>query len=173
MTDIYCLLCDEILETNKKGVLTDNKTGKAYPLITCEECDQAFTINNNELSIIPFRADMTPIKHECKICGNIEHFDQKVVFILADEYPRFSTYCIDCGLELLRNWLREKHPDKVNEITKENVQDFSQLHEMQIVNEMMGKQNKILLNQKNLETLEKVKPSKERKKTESGGLEDE
>jgi hypothetical protein len=137
-TEKECLLCGEYLRLNLSGKLTDNKTGASKNVYFCEECEQSFVEHEDKIMLIPYRDDMTPIKHECKVCCKIENFDQNVVFIIG-EGIQFDIYCQDCGLEFLRNWLRKTHPDKVNNITKDNLKEISQLHEIETVNKRFAK----------------------------------
>lgn len=130
-----CLVCGEDLKENKDGKISSKKTGEEISVYVCKECDQAFGLTKDGLSFAPYDSNMQPIKHECKVCGTVEHFHQKVVFIL-DEPPRMGTYCFDCALEFLRNWVRKTNPEAVNNVTHENVQEVSQLHEVSEFNRL-------------------------------------
>ena len=141
-----CLRCGEELKKNKKGVMTNDKTGEIITIHTCEECNQAYGLTEKGLGFLPFDSDMKPIEHECKVCGTIYHFHHQPVFII-DEPPIIGTYCKDCGLEYLRNWVRKTNPEGVNKVTHENMREIAQLHEMSEFNRIsqdkkaMGKIN--------------------------------
>lgn len=131
-----CPLCGEDLKLNKKGRFVNEKKNKEVNIYFCDDCDQSYALEDNNLKIAPFKADMTPIKNECLVCGNVYSFNQDVVFILKEDW-RYYAYCPDCALEFLRNWLREKNPEKANEITKENFRDVEQLYDFEKSNELL------------------------------------
>lgn len=151
-----CLLCGEDLQENTKGKLTNPNTGEELTIYFCEDCEQSFVLKDKKLMIVPYRDDMNPIKHECVICGTIEHFDQNVCFVFNGS-ARYSVFCKDCAIEFYRNWLRTEKGTNIESVTKDNVEEISQLHETVCM-------NKLLQNPKYIEHLQNDPAIKELKK---------
>ena len=133
-----CFECDEELVLNKKGSF-HTKDGKGVaPVFICDECDQAYSVMDGELRIAPYDASMKLIREECKTCGKVENFRQKCVYLINDMMI-FECYCMDCGIEALRNWLRNRRGSKpVEFITLDNVQEISELHHLEVSNAIMS-----------------------------------
>lgn len=142
-----CLLCGENLKENKKGIMTNKNTGEVCKCYFCKDCEQSFSVIKDKVQLIPFRDDMTPINHECIICGDIEHFDQKVCFVFNGT-AKYSILCIDCAIEFYRNWLRRNDGTNIENITKDNLEEISNLHETICI-------NKLLENPKYIDVLKK------------------
>lgn len=136
-----CSTCGEELKVNKTGFLNDNKTNDKHPVLYCDDCNQSFTIIDGNLLYAPYYADMTHIQHECFVCGEISKFHQHIVMIM-NQPPKLNSFCIDCAIEYLRNWVRKTSPNKVNEITKENIQEIASLHESTVMQKVLNKINK-------------------------------
>lgn len=118
-----CPLCGDSLELNKKGHFHSKDGRGIVSVYFCEGCDQSYAMEDGVCKIAPFDSEMNPIKEECKTCGKIEKFRQKIVYILNDMLI-YETYCIDCGVEFLRNWQRSRK-GKVDAVTKDNVEQIS------------------------------------------------
>lgn len=155
MKEYECPLCGENLKENKEGKMT-NPEGVELTVYLCEDCEQAFVLKDKKIMIIPFRDDMTPIKHECVICGTIEHFDQNVCFVFNGS-ARYSVMCVDCAIEFYRNWLRTEKGANIESVTKKNIEEISQLHETVCM-------NKLMQNPKYLEIIQNDPAIKELKK---------
>ena len=138
MKKIECPLCGDYLQLNRYGIMRNDETGEQVNIFFCEECEQSFILKNWKPFLIPFRHDMTPIKHECVICGNIEQFDQSVCFVFNGT-AIYDTYCIDCSIEFYRNWMRTQDPSKVNTITKDNIHQIEEMHEIIELNKALEK----------------------------------
>jgi len=130
-----CPECDELLKLNKKGHLHNKDNTQALSVFFCEECDQSYTVIDGAVAFVPFTANMIPIKETCTTCCKVEHFRQKCVYILNDMMI-YEPYCIDCGIEFIRNWARSKK-GQPNKIDKSNVQDISETYNMMKTNEVM------------------------------------
>ncbi len=131
-----CLECDEELKYDKKGYFTNPQKTQVIAVYTCEDCDQAYVVDNGELKIAPYDSQMNPIKEVCTTCGITERFRQKCVYILNDDMI-YEPYCIDCGIEFLRNWSRAGK-GKPEKITKDNVQEIANLYDMDKTNRVMA-----------------------------------
>jgi hypothetical protein len=139
-----CPLCGDSLELNEKGHFHSKDGLGITSVYFCEGCDQSFAMVNGELHLAPFDSDMNPLKFDCKTCGTTEQFRQKMVFIMNDSMV-YDTYCIDCGVEFLRNWLRcRRNKSKtVDFVTKDNVMEMSDLHAVEMENDILNNPEKL------------------------------
>lgn len=158
-----CPLCGELLAESKKGQLTNPKTGEVLKVYDCEECEQSFIYKDKKIQIIPYRPDGTPIRHTCQYCGKIENFDQNVVFLF--NVPKMDVYCLECGVEVLRNWLRKNPNADVEKVTKENLEEVSQLHEVVEANKFFANPD----NKKKMDEMSKMFQDKFKEQTEKDG----
>lgn len=154
-TNYECPLCQENLRENTEGMLTSQE-GHSLKVYFCQECEQSFVRDGSAIKLIPFRDDMTAIRHECLICAKIETFDQNICFVFNGS-ATYSTFCVDCAIEFYRNWLRRENNKNVESVTKDNLEEVSQLHTMICM-------NKLLENPKYIEYLQNDPAIKELKK---------
>jgi hypothetical protein len=133
-----CVECGEYLALKKDGHYTNKENTASAPVYICDECDQAYAVIDGVLRIAPYDASMNPISEECKTCGKVERFRQKCVYLINDMMI-FECYCMDCGVEALRNWLRTRRGSKpVDFVTRDNVQEISDLHHFEVSQEIMS-----------------------------------
>lgn len=139
-----CPLCGDDLDLNKKGHFHSKDGLGITSVYFCDGCDQSFAMVNGELHIAPFDSSMNPLKFDCMTCGKVEQFRQKCVFLLNDSLV-YDSYCIDCGVEFLRNWLRTRRNTSktVDFVTKDNVMEMSELRNFEVENEVLSNPEKL------------------------------
>jgi len=153
MQEIECPLCGEYLVLNREGTMSNHKTGEFFYVLTCEECDQAFALDNETPKFIPYNADMKPIKNECKVCKIIKTFNEEGLFMLDIETGYYIFHCFDCSKPILQEWLNsEKNKTK---ITDKNIHEIYEIFDFNKNNEMLTQMREHP--EKYKETMDKIK----------------
>ena len=150
-----CPLCGEYLVLNREGTMTNKNNGEFIYVYTCEECNQAFALDNdNKMKLLSYDAEMKPIKNECKICKTIKNYNQEGLFLLNVDTAYYEFHCFDCAILILQKWA-DKNLKKKTKITRENANEIYEIYDFTKNNEMLEELNKNP--QKYKETMDKVK----------------
>lgn len=150
-----CPLCGEYLELKKDGVMKKHESTEIIYVYTCEECNQAFALDNDEkLKLIPYDSDMKKIENKCEVCGEIENYNQKGIFLLNIDTAYYEFHCFACAIPIIQDWADKSLKEKTK-ITKKNVNQISEMYDMVKNNEMIKEMNKNP--DKYKETMDKVK----------------
>jgi uncharacterized protein YlaI len=166
MKEYECQLCGEYLVLNKEGTMTNQKTGEFIYVYTCEECNQAFALDNDEeMKLIPYNAEMKKIENECKICGKIENFNEKGIFLLNVDTAFYEFYCFNCAILILQKWA-DINLKKKTKVTEKNVHQISEIYDFNKNNEMLNELNKSPNKYK--ETMNKIEQELTKKVSEVG-----
>lgn len=137
-----CPFCGEYLHFNREGVMKDKNTGEIIYVFTCEECNQAFALDNNDkLGLIPYTSDMKLIKNKCKVCGKIENYNEKGIFLLNIDNAYYEFHCFNCVIPILQDWINKRGEKKVK-VTEKNVNQISQVYDFTKNQEMLEELNK-------------------------------
>lgn len=132
-----CPLCEEYLKFNKGGVMESKQDGDIIYVFTCEECNQAFGLDNdNKLKLLPYDSEMKKIINECKICKKIENFNEKGIFLLNVDTAYYEFHCFDCSIPILQEWL-DKNSKSKEKVTMDNIHQIEQVYDLNKNNEMM------------------------------------
>ena len=65
-----CPICEEYLTLHRGGTMKNSNTGEFFYVYICEECNQAFALDESDgkIKIIPYDAEMKLIENKCKVC---------------------------------------------------------------------------------------------------------
>jgi hypothetical protein len=150
-----CPLCGEYLVLNREGILLNKKTGEFIYVYTCEECNQAFALDNdNIMNIIPYDAEMKKIENKCKVCGKIENYNEKGLFLLNVDTAYYEFHCFNCAIPILQKWIDENGKKKIK-VTEKNAHEIYEVYDFNRNNEML---QELQTNpSKYKETMDKVK----------------
>lgn len=150
-----CLLCGEYLKLHKNGTMTDKKTGEFNYIYTCDECNQAFILDDdNTMKILPYDAEMKKIEIKCKICGKIENYNEKGLFLLNVDTACYEFHCFDCAIPILQEWINNNSKKKIK-ITEKNANEVYEIYDFNKNDEMLQELNKNP--DKYKETMDKIK----------------
>ena len=137
-----CPLCGEYLTLNREGTITNKKTGDFLYVYICEECNQAFVLDkDNEIKFLPFDAEMKKIENKCKICGKIENYNEKGLFLLNIDTGCYEFHCFACAISILQEWIDKNVKEKIK-VTKENVYGIYEAYDFNKNNEMLQEMQK-------------------------------
>ena len=161
-----CPLCGEYLVLNREGTMTNHRTGDFIYVYTCEECNQAFALDNDDkIKLIPYDAEMKHIKNECKICKTIKNYNQEGLFLLNVDTAYYEFHCFNCAIPILQKWIDENGKKKIK-VTEKNAHEIYEVYDFTKNNEMLEQLNKN--HQKYKETMGKVKEEFDKIGKESG-----
>jgi len=161
-----CPLCGEYLNFNKEGVMRSKSTTEIIYVFTCEECNQAFALDNDDkIKLIPYDSDMKPIENKCKICGIIKNYNEHGIFLLNVDTAYYEFHCFDCVIPILQSWLDRNSKTKTK-VTKKNVHEIYEVYDFNKNNEMLQEIQKNP--DKYKETMDKIKIEFETKLKEGG-----
>jgi hypothetical protein len=150
-----CPLCEEYLILNKEGTMQDNNTKDFLYVYTCEECNQAFALDNDDkIKLLPYDAQMKKIENKCKVCSKIENFNEKGLFLLNIDTAIYEFHCFVCAIPLLQEWIN-KNPKNKTKVTKENVHEVYEVYDVNSNQKML--ENFSENPEKYKETLDKFK----------------
>jgi hypothetical protein len=150
-----CPLCGEYLVLHREGTMTNQKTGEFIYVYTCEECNQAFALDNdNIMKIIPYDAEMKKIENKCKVCGKIENYNEKGLFLLNVDTAYYEFHCFNCAIPILQKWIDENGKKKIK-VTEKNAHEIYEVYDFNRNNEMLQELQKNPNKYK--ETMDKLK----------------
>jgi len=150
-----CPLCSEYMKFNKDGVMKSKITTEIIYTFSCEECNQSFALDNDEkMKFIPYDSDMKLIENKCKVCGQIENYNEKGLFLLNVDTAYYEFHCFVCATPILQNWLNE-NAKKKTKITEKNIHQIYEVYDLNKNNEMLQEMQKNPNKYK--ETMDKVK----------------
>lgn len=153
--DYECPLCEESLVLVKNGVMRNKTTNEIIYVYVCSECNQAFALDNDEqLKLIPYNARMEKIENKCKVCGKIENYNEKGLFMLNIDTAYYEFYCMDCAKNILQEWAKVNCKKNVK-VSNNNIHQIYELYDFNKNNEMMQQLNENTKKYK--DTLNKVK----------------
>ena len=156
-----CPLCDEYLVLNKEGTMSDQKTGDFVYVYICEECNQAFALDNDEkIKFLPYDSEMKKIENKCKVCEEIENYNEKGLFLLNINTAYYEFHCFACAIPILQKWA-DKNLKKKTEVTKENSHEIYEIYDFHKNNEMLKEMRENP--EKYKETMDKVKSEMDEK----------
>ena len=137
-----CPLCGEYLVLHRGGTMTNQKTGDFIYVYACEECNQAFVLDNDDkMKLLPFDAEMKKIENKCKICGEIENYNEKGLFLLNVNTAYYEFHCFVCAIPILQEWI-DKNAKKKTKVTKKNAQEIYEVYDFNKNNEMLQEMQK-------------------------------
>jgi len=161
-----CPLCGEYLILNREGTMTNHKTGEFIYVYTCEECNQAFALDTDDkMKLLPFNAKMKKIENKCEICGEIENYNEKGLFLLNVDTAYYKFHCFACAIPILQEWI-DKNAKKKTKVTKDNAHEIYKIYDFNKNNEMLQELNRNPNKYK--ETMDKVKEEFDKIRKESG-----
>ena len=132
-----CPFCGEYLKLNKSGVLRRKNTTEIIYIFTCEECNQAFALDNDEkMKVIHYDSNMKLIQNKCKICRKIENYNEKGLFLLNIDTGYYEFYCFKCAKPILQEWLN-KNAKKKTKVTDKNIHEIYDIYDFNKNNEML------------------------------------
>ena len=132
-----CLFCGEYLILNREGTMVNLKTGDSIYIYICKECNQAFALDNdNKIKLIPYDAEMKKIENKCKVCGKIENYNEKGLFLLNVNTAYYEFHCFDCVISILQEWANKNIKKKIK-VSKENAHEIYELYDFNKNNEML------------------------------------
>ena len=132
-----CPLCGEYLSMNKDGVMTNKKDGNIIYVFTCEECNQAFALDDDgKIKHLPYNSDMKKIVNECKICKKVENYNEKGLFLLNIDTAYYEFHCFDCSIPILQKWADNNLKNKTK-IDMNNIKDVESIYDFNKNNEML------------------------------------
>jgi len=160
-----CPLCGEYLVLHRGGTMANHKTGEFIYVYTCEECNQAFALDNDDkMKLLPFDAEMKKIENKCKICGEIENYNEKGLFLLNVDTAYYEFHCFACAIPILQEWV-DKNAKKKTKVTKENAHEIYEVYDFNKNNEMLQEIQKH--SEKYKKTMDKVKEEFDKLKKEA------
>lgn len=137
-----CPLCGEYLTLNRDGTMTNHKTGDFIYVYICEECNQAFALDNDDkIKLLPFDSEMKKIENKCKVCEEIENYNEKGLFLLNVDTAYYEFHCFACAIPILQEWAN-KNLKKGTKVTKENSHEIYEVYHFHKNNEMLQELNK-------------------------------
>lgn len=152
-----CPICGEYLVLHKEGTMTNQKTGDFIYVYTCEECNQAFALDDDEkLKLIPYDSEMKKIENECKICKKVENYNEKGLFLLNIDTAYYEFHCFNCAIPILQKWADNNLKNKTK-IDMNNIKDVESIYDFNKNNEMLKQLQENP--DKYKETMDKVKES--------------
>ncbi len=162
LNKIECPSCGEYMVLHKKGTMTNNKTGEIIYVLICEECNQAFGLEDDDTpKLIPYDASMKPISNECKICKVIKNYNEHGLFLLNVDTAFYEFHCFDCAKPILQDWL-DKNSEKKTKVDDKNMHKIYEIYDFNKNDEML----------KNLrENPDKYKEAKEKMEKEFDDIE--
>ncbi len=159
-----CPLCGEYLVLHREGTMTNQKTGDFIYVYICEECNQAFALDDDDkLKLLSYDAEMKPIENKCKVCGKIENYNDKGLFLLNINTAYYEFHCFKCSIPILQDWI-DKNGKKKIKITEKNVQEIYEVYDFNKSNEMSQEIHKHP--EKYKETMDKFKEELDKLKKE-------
>jgi len=154
-----CPLCGEYLSLNKDGVMESKTDGNIIYVYTCEECNQAFALDDDgKIKHLPYDSEMKKIVNECKICKKVENFNEKGLFLLNVDTAYYEFHCFNCSIPILQKWANESLKNKTK-VNMNNIQDIYGIYDFNKNNEMLKQLQENP--DKYKETMNKVKQSLE------------
>ena len=104
---------------------------------TCEECNQAFALDNDdEIKLVPYDAEVKKIENKCKICKEMEHYNQKGLFLLNVDTACYEFHCFACAIPILQEWANKNTKKKIK-VSKENALEIYEVYDFNKNNEML------------------------------------
>jgi DNA-directed RNA polymerase subunit RPC12/RpoP len=150
-----CPNCGEYLKLHKGGTMTNKKTGEFIYVYICEECNQAFALDNDDkIKLIPYDSDMKKIENKCKVCEKIENYNEKGLFLLNVNTAYYEFHCFKCAIPILQNWI-DKNGQKKIKVTEKNANEIYEVYDFNKNNEMLQEMREHP--EKYKETMDKVK----------------
>ena len=150
-----CPICGEYLILNREGTMTNQKTGEFIYIYICEECNQAFALDNDDsLKLIPYDAKMKKIENKCKVCEKIENYNEKGLFLLNINTAYYEFHCFACAIPILQDWINKNGKKKIK-VTEKNAQEIYEVYDFNKNNEMLQEMRNNP--DKYKETMDKVK----------------
>jgi len=132
-----CPICGEYLVLCRDGTMTNKKTGEFIYVYTCEECNQAFVLDNdNKIKILPYDSEMKKIENKCKVCERIENYNEKGLFLLNVDTAYYEFHCFVCAIPILQEWI-DKNAKKKTKVTKDNIHELYEIYDFEKNNEML------------------------------------
>jgi len=137
-----CPLCGEYLNFNKDVVMKNKINGDFIYVFTCEECNQAFALDKDgKMKLLPYNSDMKQIINKCKICGIVENFNEKGLFLLNADTAYYKFHCFNCAIKILQDWI-DKNGKKKIKVNLKNVNGISKIYDFNKNDEMLKELNK-------------------------------
>ncbi len=159
-----CPLCGEYLILHRGGTMSNQKTGDFIYVYTCEECNQAFALDNDgKLKLLSYDAEMKKIENKCKICNKIENYNEKGLFLLNVNTAYYEFHCFDCATPILQKWIDENGKKKIK-VTEKNIHGIYEIYDFNKNNEMLQELQKNPSKYK--KTMDKVKEQFDKVKKE-------
>ena len=153
-----CPLCGELLKLNKKGVMKNEKTGEIIYTFSCEECNQAFALDeaDGQIKIIPYDADMKLIENKCRVCDTVKNYNEKGLFLLNKDTAHYEFYCFECVIPVLQEWA-DRNCKKGLKVDMKNIHEIYNVYDFNRNQEMLDEMQKNP--DKYKETMDKIKES--------------
>ena len=150
-----CPLCEEYLKLHKGGTMTNQKTGEFIYVYTCEECNQAFALDNDDkMKLLSYDSNMKRIENKCKVCEKIENYNERGLFLLNVNTAYYEFHCYDCAIPIMQNWI-DKNGKKKIRITEKNANEIYEIYDFNKNNEMLQEMREHP--EKYKETMDKIK----------------
>lgn len=132
-----CPLCEEYLVLHRGGTMTNPKTGEFIYVYICEECNQAFALDNDgKIKLLPYDAEMKKIENKYKVCGKIENYNEKGLFLLNVDTASYEFHCFACAIPILQEWMKKNGRKKIK-VTEKNAHRIYEVYDFNKNNEML------------------------------------